>query len=82
MGAFMELNRDSIISVSRAVRAMHGRDTKCREQLRRWGVVRNMDGTRVVIWGDVLDSLRSQCTPAGAVVVTPTRRRRPRRKTT
>lgn len=57
----MELTRGSILSVTQAVKAMHGRDSKCREQLRRWGIIRDMNGTRCVIWGDVLDSLR--CAP-------------------
>ena len=47
-----------LLSVNQAVKLMHGRDSKCRRLLHEWGVIRDMDGTRVVIWQDVLDKLR------------------------
>jgi hypothetical protein len=67
----MELTPHSILSVNQAVKAMHGRDSRCRRQLRDWGVIRDMGGTPCVIYGDILAKLRErERTP----VVTPRKR--------
>jgi len=49
---------ESILSVNQTIKRMPSRDSNCRALLRKWGIVRDMDGTKVVIWGDVLAKLR------------------------
>ena len=54
----MDITPHTILSVNEAVRLMHGRDSKCRQQLHDWGIVRDMSGTKCVVYGDILDRLR------------------------
>ena len=48
----------TILSVNKAVKHMHGRDSMCRALLKEWGLIHHYGGVRVVIWGDVLNKIR------------------------
>ena len=45
----------AVLSVSRAVELLPMRDAAARAAIEAAGIVRNVDGKRLVVWGDVLD---------------------------
>ena len=52
------LGAAAILSLSETARLLPMADGKAREWLRRNGLVRDLAGRSVVIWGDVIDELR------------------------
>lgn len=72
------LHRDAVVSLSRAARALPMREGDALAVLRERGLVRDLVGRSVVIWGEVLDALAAGLLgsnpPAAAK---PARRRNP-----
>lgn len=61
--ARLTLGAAAVLPVAQAVQLMPLGDARARRWLRSRGLVRDLDGAEVVIWGDVLEALRATTEP-------------------
>jgi len=60
------LHRDDVVSVTRAAKALPWRGSDAARWLRAEGLICEVDGREVVVWGRVLDHLDGRPTPSHA----------------
>lgn len=55
--------RDEVVALRKAARRLPGREADIRRWLREQGLVRDLAGREVVVWGEVLDAMPKTTEP-------------------